>query len=366
VDDEVLDLPAGRRGRRDACFERGRRRFGNRLALRRPRHGPYAAEAGRERDGESPAREPKAPWLEHLVILSLVAGLGAAVTASAAQPGVISPRLRPVVGTWRSALVEVGDTLLDVAYRERLGYELVARLNPDVDEWIPDAGTIVRLPTRFVLPDAPEEGLVLNVPEMRLYDFRSPSGPEVFAAAVGDPIDPTPIGEFRIGEKRVNPTWNVPESIRLEKPELPARVPPGPDNPLGSLWMTLGTTSYGIHGTNTRWSIGRMATHGCVRLYEDEMARLFERTPSGTRIRIVYQPFKWGSDGSALFLEAHPDLYGRLPDPLAAALEVPSALGLLDDIALEEVARIVRDGRGAPMRVQTSEGTAVTTSTPPS
>jgi L,D-transpeptidase ErfK/SrfK len=130
--------------------------------------------------------------------------------------------------------------------------------------------------------------------------------------------------------------------------------------------MTLGTTSYGIHGTNTRWSIGRMATHGCVRLYEDEMARLFERTPSGTRIRIVYQPFKWGSDGAALFLEAHPDVYAQLADPLGAALEVPRALGLLPLLSLEEIAQIVREARGVPVEVGTLDLAPAATSTPPS
>jgi L,D-transpeptidase ErfK/SrfK len=283
-----------------------------------------------------------------------------------AQPAADAPRLRPVVGDFRSALVELDDTLLDVAYRERIGFEALVRINPGIDHWIPEPGTIVRLPTRYVLPDVPDEGLVLNVPEMRLYDFRVPEAPEVFAAAVGDPTDPTPIGEFRIGEKRVDPVWNVPDSIRAEKPELPAQVPPGPENPLGSLWMTLGTTSYGIHGTNVRWSIGRMATHGCVRLYEDDIARLFERTPSGTRIRIVYQPFKWGGDGDGLYLEAHPDLYARMPDRLAAALEVPRALGLLGALSLEDVMSVVEAARGTPERVGTLASPADATSTPPS
>jgi L,D-transpeptidase ErfK/SrfK len=266
------------------------------------------------------------------------------------------------VGTPRSALVENDETLLDVAYRERLGFVAVARLNPGVDEWIPDPGTIVRLPTRFVLPDAPREALVLNVPEMRLYDFRVGPEPEVFAVAVGDALDPTPLGEFRIGEKRVNPTWTVPESIRAEKPELPARVPPGPDNPLGSLWMTIGATSYGVHGTNIRWSIGRTATHGCVRLYEDEMRRLFDRTPSGTRLRIVYQPTKWGSEGDGVYLEAHPDLYERMPDALEAALALPRAVGIVDSLDLDAVARVVSEARGVPERV----GTLPPTWTPPS
>jgi L,D-transpeptidase ErfK/SrfK len=130
-------------------------------------------------------------------------------------------------------------------------------------------------------------------------------------------------------------------------------VPPGPENPLGSRWMTVGHTSYGIHGTNVRWSIGRMATHGCIRLYEREMQRLFDATPSGTRIQIVYQPFKWGRQGSGIFLEAHPDLYGSLGDPWGGALERPTALGLLPFIDLVAVHRTLTRGQGTPVQVGT-------------
>jgi L,D-transpeptidase ErfK/SrfK len=272
------------------------------------------------------------------------------------------PRLQPPLGAERSVLVEPGDTLLDVAYRERLGFEAVVRMNPGVDEWIPDPGTVVRLPTRLLLPETPRDGLVLNVPELRLYDFRTQPEPDVYAVAVGDATDPTPVGEYRVGSKRTDPVWTVPASIRAEKPELPARVPPGPDNPLGKFWMTIGSTSYGLHGTNVRWSIGRLATHGCVRFYEDDIARLYERTPPGTRLRIVYQPYKWGRDGDALLLEAHPDLYAQLEDPLAAALALPSALGLLSALDFEGVARAVVAARGEPVRV----GTVPATWTPPS
>jgi len=289
----------------------------------------------------------------HVAMLTLTLLAVAGAAAGAAKRSSQGPRLQPLMGAPRSVLVESEDTLLDVAFRERLGFESVVRMNPGVDEWIPDPGTIVRLPTRFVLPDVTHEGLVLNVPEMRLYDFRSAPLPDVYAVAVGDAADPTPVGEYRVGNKRTDPVWTVPASIRAEKPELPARVPPGPDNPLGKYWMTIGATSDGLHGTNVRWSIGRMATHGCVRFYEDDIHRLYERTPPGTRLRILYQPFKWGQDGDAILLEAHPDLYGQLPDPLASALAVPSALGLLSAVDFDRVAEAVAAARGEPVRVGT-------------
>lgn len=279
-------------------------------------------------------------------LLSVSLPASGAPAAAPAAP----PRLMPVFGSIQKILVDEGDTLLDVAFDHRLGFEAVARLNPDVDPWIPAPGTVVLLPTAFVLPDAERRGLVINVPEMRLYDFTVEPF-EVFAAAIGDMADPSLLGRYRIGVKRKDPAWHVPESIRAEKPELPAVVPPGPDNPLGQRWMTIGSTSYGIHGTNVRWSIGRMATHGCIRLYEDQIERLYERTPRGTPIDLVYQPFKWGVQGDRILLEVHPDLYGLYPDRLAEALRTPRALGLLGALDMERVWRVVDEKRGVPVPV---------------
>jgi L,D-transpeptidase ErfK/SrfK len=268
---------------------------------------------------------------------------------AAPEPGAI---LRPIVGRIEKELVGNDDTLLDIAFRRRLGYQAVARLNPEVDPWIPVPGTVVLLPTRFVLPSAQPEGLVVNIPEMRLFDFTVEGGPEVFSLAIGDQADPSILGDFRVGKKREDPTWHVPESIRAEDPALPAQVPPGPDNPLGSRWMTIGSTSYGIHGTNVRWSIGREATHGCLRMYEDEIQRLYDRVHEGTRLQIVYEPWKWGVEGERIYFEAHPDLYGLMPDRLAA-FAVPRAAGLLAAIDLELVMRTLEEGRGIPVEVGT-------------
>ena len=284
------------------------------------------------------------------------------------DPGApLDPALMPIVGSLEKVLVQPEETLLDVAFAHRLGYEAVVRLNKDVDPWIPVPGSVLQLPTVYILPRAERQDLVINVPEMRLYDFTT-DPPEVLAAAIGDMADPSILGEFRIGAKRENPAWHVPASIREERPELPAVVPSGPDNPLGSRWMTIGNTSYGIHGTNVRWSIGRMATHGCIRLYDDVVQRLYDRTQTGTRIRLVYQPFKWGVAHGALFLEVHPDVYAQYPDPLTEALRTPRALGLLRALDLERVWRAVEEMRGIPVPVGRipAPSRAETTSSPTS
>jgi L,D-transpeptidase ErfK/SrfK len=202
-----------------------------------------------------------------------------------------------------------------------------------------------------LLPQVPHAGLVVNIPEMRLYDFGVKDGPEVLAVAIGDAEDATPIGEFRVGTKRIDPEWRVPASILAVKPELPPVVPPGPDNPLGSRWLTIGNSSYGLHGTNVRWSIGRIATHGCVRLYEEDVVRLYDRVREGTRLQLVYQPYKWGRDGDHLLLEAHPDVYARIPDPLDAALATPRALGVDASLDVAAVRRVIAKADGVPTRV---------------
>jgi L,D-transpeptidase ErfK/SrfK len=295
----------------------------------------------------SPLRRARRACASPAALAALVLG---AAAASASDPG-WRTWLRPLVGEVQTATIGPGDTLLDVAARHGLGFDAVARANPDVDVWIPKPGQRVELPTRFVLPEGEARGLVINVPEQRLYDFTAPRGPRVYPVAVGDAEDPTPLGSFRVGEKRVRPAWSVPESIRAERPELPRVVAPGPRNPLGSRWMTIGSTTYGIHGTNNRWSIGRTATHGCVRLYEDDMRELFDRVPSGTPIRIVYQPLKWGADRERIYLEAHPDLYGRQPPTLNALLAVPRALDLLAALDLARVEEVAAQARGVPFAV---------------
>lgn len=264
-----------------------------------------------------------------------------------------APELQPLWGEPTRALVLAEETLLDVAFRYRVGADQLVRLNPDVDEWIPEPGTSVELPTQMILPQARHLGLVINIPEMRLYDFTAPEDPRVYSVAIGDALVPTPTGSYRVGQKRIDPVWNVPESIRAERPELPAQVPPGPDNPLGDRWLTIGTTSYGIHGTNNTWSIGRIATHGCIRLYADTMRELYDRVPKGTRIEIVYQVVKLGRAGDGVFLEAHADPYAYETDLVPSTLVRLLAMGLSDAVDQELVRDAIERMRGVPVQIGT-------------
>jgi L,D-transpeptidase ErfK/SrfK len=193
---------------------------------------------------------------------------------------------------------------------------------------------------------------VINVPEMQLYDFtRKGEAPEVFSIAIGDSIDPSLVGEFKVGRKRANPAWHVPKSILAERPELPPVVPPGPDNPLGPFWMTIGHTSYGIHGSNNEWSIGREATHGCIRLYNDQIERLFTRTREGTPLRLVYRTIKIGRRERTIYVESHPDVYGRDPGAELAAWERLRELDLLRFVDESALRRAIAEATGIPVPV---------------
>ena len=283
------------------------------------------------------------------------------VRHAVAQPVATDPRLAAlpaVVGEPTSDIVEsADDTVLDIAYRHRLGFDRVSRMNPNIKNvWIPDVGTVVQLPTEHILPEPPWRGLVINVPEMQLYDYtvtNERGEPELFSIAIGDEVDPSLMGEFKIGKKRAQPAWHVPKAIQAERPGLPTVVPPGPDNPLGPYWMTIGSTSYGIHGSNNEWSIGRLATHGCIRLYNDQIERLFLRTKEKTPIRLIYQTVKLGQRGSTIYLESHPDIYNKEPLREQGVVEKLRALDLLQYVDAIRLHRAIEEQRGTPVPIAT-------------
>ncbi|MFP4648254.1 MAG: L,D-transpeptidase family protein [Halorhodospira sp.] len=219
-----------------------------------------------------------------------------------------------IVGEAQKVRASAEDTLLDIAQRYAVGYEQIRMANQGVDTWLPGEGTEVRIPSRYILPDAPREGVVINLAEMRLYHY--PEGEdegvvEIFPVSIGRMDWSTPLGETRITGKIENPAWYPPTSIREQAAErgeeLPQKVPPGPDNPLGRHALLLDISGYLLHGTNRPWGIGMRATHGCIRLHPHDIAYLYEQLEVGTPVRIVNQPFKagWSRDG-LLHLQAFP------------------------------------------------------------
>lgn len=227
-----------------------------------------------------------------------------------------------VVGEVQYVIARHEDTFLDIGRRYGVGYEEMVAANPGVDPWVPGEGTRIVVPTQYVLPDAPQEGIVVSLAEHRLYYYPPPKAGETpvvitYPISVGKMDWKTPLGLTRIVDKRVRPTWYPPESVRREHAAegrpLPRAVPPGPNNPLGDYAMRLGIPggAYLIHGTNRPAGVGMQVTHGCIRMFPEDIEELFKMVPVSTPVRIVHQPYKMGWRGEELFMEAHAPLEGQ-------------------------------------------------------
>jgi L,D-transpeptidase ErfK/SrfK len=242
------------------------------------------------------------------------------------QPPIVSDRfvLSPagdmdgdVVGEVQVIRARYEDTFVDIARAYDLGFDELVDANPGVDPWLPGAGTLVVLPTRFILPDAPRDGIVLNIGTKRIFFYpkvAAGESPVVITHPVGIGRDgwATPIGTTTVVAKVKDPVWTVPPSIRKEHADagdpLPAQVKAGPDNPLGAFALRLGFPSYLIHGTNKPSGIGMRVSHGCVQLFPEDIESLFSEVAVGTPVRIVNQPRLVGWQAGNLYLEVHPAL----------------------------------------------------------
>ena len=214
---------------------------------------------------------------------------------------------------------EQDETLLDVARRFLLGQNEIVRLNQDLDRWHIKKGEIVRLPDKRILPDSPHEGITLNISEYRMYAYPAgqPGTVLTYAHGVGRQDWKTPLGKTSVVRKVKDPVWHPPESIRREHAAegdyLPAIVPAGPHNPLGAYALHLNLPGeYRIHGTDIDkiFGIGMQITHGCVRMYPEDIEELYGYVSPGTPVYLVKQPIKVGWLDNTLYIEAHPDLEG--------------------------------------------------------
>lgn len=222
-----------------------------------------------------------------------------------------------VVGDLQVIRAYEEDTLSDIARRFNLGYDEMVRANPTVDPWLPRAGTQIVLPTRFVLPRGPRKGIVINLAAQRLYYFppREAGQPQTVIThpiGIGRVGWATPLGSTKVTAKTADPWWYPPMSVRREHAKegdpLPAKVPPGPDNPLGRHKLTLGWPSYLIHGTNNPYGVGMRNSHGCIRMYPEDIAALFGDIPVGTPVTVVNQPLVFGWRGDELYVQSYPAL----------------------------------------------------------
>jgi L,D-transpeptidase ErfK/SrfK len=223
------------------------------------------------------------------------------------------PKEGALIGKVVTVYAQPGDNLADLAKSYDLGYDEMVIANPDIDPWFPPVGSQIILPLQFILPPSIREGIVINIPEMRLYYY--PKGENTvitFPIGIGREGWSTPIGVTKITKKTPRPSWTPPASIRAEHAAdgdpLPPVVAPGPDNPLGPYALRLGFPSYLLHGSNKPYGIGMRVSHGCIRLYNDDIEKLFSIVPEGTRVETVNAPFKMTLIKDSLYFESHPPL----------------------------------------------------------
>jgi L,D-transpeptidase ErfK/SrfK len=247
-----------------------------------------------------------------------------------------------IVGTDTHIKATFQDTLLDIARRNSLGYEEIIRANPGVDVWLPGEGKDVLLPGRRILPPGPREGLVVNLPEHRLYYYPKPKKGHrrvviTYPVSIGRMDWNSPLGQTTIVGKQKHPNWYPPESIRKEHAKngdpIPRVVPPGPKNPLGEYKMRLGVGdgTYEIHGTNNPLAVGMAVTHGCIRMYPEDVAALFPVVPVGTKVWLINDPVKVTYVAGDLLMEVHPPVDGEgqsiKPDLAVLSRQLDRALG---------------------------------------
>ena len=265
-----------------------------------------------------------------------------------------------VIGRLAVIRLEKGDTLPDIARHFSLGIDSVSAANPGIDIWVPEAGERILLPMSFILPDTVKKGIVINLAAMRLFYFKEDGkrlAVSTYPIGVGTTERPTPMGQMYIVLKMFRPTWYVPASIaedhRKKGDPLPAKVPPGPLNPLGEHALYLSKSGYLVHGTNKPASIGLRATNGCIRLYPEDIKRLFENTPLKTPVNIVNQPYLVGQRDGIVYIEVH------TPFEESGTTELERAYAKLRNIEKKsghafdwkKVKEVVAEARGIPVPI---------------
>ena len=284
---------------------------------------------------------------------------------------VLESEEQSVIGTPQIVYTDAENTLSDLAREYGLGYDEIIAANPDVDPWLPGDRTPVLLPTQYIVPDVPREGIVLNIASKRLYYFPpvaegQPQTVLTYPIGIGRVGWETPVGTTEIVSMAVDPHWYVPASVRREHAEmgqqLPSVVPPGPDNPLGSRVLKLAMPGYLIHGTNQPYGVGMRVSHGCVRLYPENIELLYSMVGIGEQVRIINEPYLLGWRDGELYFEAHEPLEDdTIPaeERLESLLTNGEAVDGLGEQDRENIRSIASSANGVPSLVKYHDGLEV-------
>lgn len=252
------------------------------------------------------------------------------------------------------------DNLYEIARRFDIGIIELLAANPNVDPWMPEEGTALAITTTHILPEV-RTGIVINLSELRLFYFTEDGTVMTFPIGIGMEGWQTPTGTTSIAKKRKDPAWIPPQSIRDEDPSLPEIMPAGPDNPLGQYALNLKWQRFIIHGTNRPYGVGKRSSHGCIRLYPEDIAQLFDGVEEGTPVTVIDEPYKLGWQGDKLYLEVVPtqwqaDIIAQYHRPIPLAIpEIYDAIkakaGEAFKLNQDAVEEAVRKRHGLPVLI---------------
>jgi L,D-transpeptidase ErfK/SrfK len=281
-------------------------------------------------------------WLTVLVLLT-----GAQLAGADSAP----PLYTQVAGSEHEITIEKAISVDRFALEQGVGWVSVVRQNSLKKPYKLKPGMVIKINNTHIVPMELKDGLVINLPELRMYHFQNDAYRRRYALAVGKPTWPTPTGTYKVFEKRKNPTWRVPTSIQEEMEErgweVQTKVPPGPKNPLGKYFIATTAWGVGIHATNRPWTVGYFVSHGCIRMLPNEIEQLYPQVGIGTPVKIIYRPIKLAlTPKGRVYLEAVPNIYGWELKPLEWVQDMAEYYNISDRIDWDKVKPILKTRSG--------------------
>ena len=232
-----------------------------------------------------------------------------------------------MVGDLTHYTIQKDDTYYTIARKHDIGVVSILISNPDLDPGVAGPGMDLTLLTQHILPYLPHKGIVINLAELRIYYFPTPDKVITFPIGTGKDGWETQTGTTQIVRKRKDPIWVVPPSILAEEPNLPPSIGPGPDDPLGAYALSLGWPNYAVHGTNIPDSVGTRASHGCIRLFPEDIEQLFNAVDVKTPVTVIDKFYLLGWKDNGLYLEVWPTQAQTLD---VAQLKKPTPANIAD------------------------------------
>jgi L,D-transpeptidase ErfK/SrfK len=297
-----------------------------------------------------------------IFLIALILGLACPAVAAGpfsirfpASPQGCDPNAVTVVGTMQHHRIKKGDDLLELARHYDLGYTELGAMYRQWDPFLPPAGAEITIPTMWIVPNSRGNNIIVNTGAMRLYYYIK-NNTQVYTYPIGMGVLDyrTPQGKFRVIQKLVHPTWHIPKELQ-KKYEM-AEMPPGPDNPLGDYKLTLSWGDYGIHGTAMPWGVGRLVSHGCTRLYPEDIKRLWPMVPMGSSVEYIYEPALIGFRQGHIYLSVHDDVYFKIPSMILHVLNLIEQRGLSDRVDMRKVMQTVEEKYGCPVDITKQAG----------